>query len=36
MSLSKALKLNEDLGRKEGMANNYGNLGVVYQTPRPG
>jgi protein O-GlcNAc transferase len=27
----KALKLMEDLGSKEGMANAYGNLGNVYQ-----
>ena len=27
----KALELNEALGRKEGMANQYGNLGIVYQ-----
>jgi tetratricopeptide (TPR) repeat protein len=29
---NKALALSEELGRKEGMANNYGNLGNVYQT----
>ena len=28
----KSLGLNEALGRKEGMANQYGNLGIVYQT----
>ena len=26
----KALALNQELGRKEGMANQYGNLGTVY------
>jgi tetratricopeptide (TPR) repeat protein len=25
------LKLNEELGRKEGMANQLGNIGIVYQ-----
>ena len=28
----KSLAINEALGRKEGMANQYGNLGIVYQT----
>jgi Flp pilus assembly protein TadD len=28
----KSLAINEELGRKEGMAANYGNLGVSYQT----
>ncbi len=28
----KALALNEELGRKDGMAKQYGNLGAVYQT----
>jgi hypothetical protein len=28
----KALKLNEELGSKEGMANTHCNLGVIYQT----
>ena len=28
----KALALNEALGSKEGMASNYGNLGLVYKT----
>ncbi len=27
----KALEIDEGLGRHEGMANQYGNLGVVYQ-----
>ncbi len=27
-----ALALNEELGRREGMANQYGNMGIVYQT----
>ena len=29
---NKSLKIDEDLGRKEGMASNYTNLGNVYQT----
>jgi tetratricopeptide (TPR) repeat protein len=29
---SKALALHEALGSKEGMAQNYGNLGIVYDT----
>lgn len=28
----KGLKIDEALGRKEGMAVNYGNLGIIYQT----
>jgi len=28
----KSLAVNEELGRKEGMANAYGNLGVLYAT----
>ena len=28
----KALALNEELGRKEGMATDYGNLGIVHRT----
>ena len=28
----KSLAINEKLGRQEGMASEYGNLGVVYQT----
>ncbi len=28
----KSLKLEEELGRKEGMAISYGNLGNIYQT----
>jgi len=27
----KALEINEKLGRLEGMANQYGNLGVLYE-----
>lgn len=27
----KSLKINENLGRREGMATNYGNLGLIYQ-----
>ncbi len=29
--LRKALEIDEKLGRLEGMANQYGNLGVIYQ-----
>jgi len=28
----KALAVNEELGRKEGMASQYGNLGILYET----
>ncbi len=28
----KALKLNDELGRKQGMASAYGNLGAIYET----
>ena len=28
----KSLALEEELGRKEGMASDYGNLGIVYRT----
>ena len=28
----KALAIDEKLGRQEGMANHYGNLGAIYQT----
>lgn len=27
---TRALKLDEELGRKEGMANQYGNLGIIH------
>ncbi len=31
---NKALALDEELGRKEGMARDYGNLGILYRNPR--
>ncbi len=30
--LKKALAIEEKLGRQEGMASQYGNLGLVYRT----
>ncbi len=30
----KSLEINERLGKLEGMANSYGNLGNVYREPR--